>query len=138
MKLVAGYVAAMLFLGAMPMNLNAASSGYTYVHHPVSTDVAAAQFAFDRGLTMFFAYQPEEAEVAFREAARLDPGLAMAWWGVGLAIGPNINEAPTPEKTVKAAEALARGRLLAKGRATEAELDYVNALSARYTSAPNP
>ncbi len=111
---------------------------YTYVHHPVSTDVPAAQFAFDRGLTMFFAYQPEEAEVAFREAARLDPGLAMAWWGVGLAIGPNINEEPTPEKTVKAAEALARASLLAKTRATAAELDYVNALSVRYTTASEP
>jgi tetratricopeptide (TPR) repeat protein len=111
---------------------------YTYVHHPVSTDVPAAQFAFDRGLTMFFAYQPEEAEVAFREAARLDPGLAMAWWGVGLAIGPNINEEPTPEKTVKAAEALARASLLAKTRATTAELDYVNALSVRYTTASGP
>src|SRR5258707_10903588 len=111
--------------------LAAGGGGYTYVHHPVSTDIPAAQFAFDRGLTMFFAYQPEEAEVAFREADRLDPGLAMAWWGIGLAIGPNINEEPTPEKTVKAAEALARATLLAKTRATESELDYVNALSAR-------
>jgi hypothetical protein len=114
------------------------TSAYTYVHHPVSTDSRMAQFFFDRGLTMFFAYQPEEAEVAFREAARLDPSLAMAWWGVGLAIGPNINEQPTPEKTAKAAEALARASLLAKSRATEAELDYVNALSARYTSAASP
>jgi len=138
MRLVAGYVAALLFLGASPLHVNAASGGYTYVHHPVSTDVAAAQFAFDRGLTMFFAYQPEEAEVAFREAARLDPSLAMAWWGVGLAIGPNINEEPTPEKTIKAAEALARASLLAKTRATEAELDYVNTLSVRYTTAAEP
>src|SRR3569833_3354795 len=116
----------------------AGSGGYTYVHHPVSTDIPTAQFAFDRGLTLFFAYQPEEAEVAFREAARLDPDLAMAWWGVGLAIGPNINEQPTPEKTAKAAEALARASLLANARATEAELDYVKALSVRYTSAANP
>jgi hypothetical protein len=42
------------------------------------------------------AYQPEEAERAFRQAARLDPGLAMPWWGVGLIVGPNINEEPTP------------------------------------------
>jgi len=130
MRLVAGCLAA--------MQMSAAFGGYTYVHHPVSTDVPAAQFAFDRGLTMFFAYQPEEAEVAFREAARLDPGLAMAWWGVGLAIGPNINEQPTPEKTVKAAEALARASLLAKTRATPAEVDYVNALSLRYTLASEP
>jgi len=116
----------------------AGGGGYTYVHHPVSTDISTAQFAFDRGLTLFFAYQPEEAEIAFREAARLDPELAMAWWGIGLAIGPNINEQPTPEKTAKAAEALARASLLAKARATEAELDYVKALSVRYTSAASP
>jgi len=115
-----------------------ATGGYTYVHHPVSTDVPAAQFAFDRGLTMFFAYQPEEAEVAFREAARLDPSLAMAWWGVALAIGPNINQSPTPDMTLKAAEALARASLLAKSNATERELDYVNALSSRYTDTPAP
>jgi tetratricopeptide (TPR) repeat protein len=125
-------LAALLYVSA------AGGGGYTYVHHPVSTDIPTAQFAFDRGLTLFFAYQPEEAEVAFREAARLDPDLAMAWWGVGLAIGPNINEKPTLEKTAKAAEALTRANLLAKARATEAELDYVSALSARYTSAASP
>src|SRR3569832_2724039 len=100
-------LAALLYVTA------AGSGGYTYVHHPVSTDIPTAQFAFDRGLTLFFAYQPEEAEVAFREAARLAPALAMAWWGVGLAIGPNINGEPTSEKTVKAAAALARASLLA-------------------------
>ena len=98
----------------------------------------AAQFAFDRGLTMFFAYQPEEAEVAFREAARLDPGLAMAWWGVGLAIGPNINEEPTPEKTVEGCRGPRPSQLARKARATTAELDYVNALSVRYTTASEP
>ena len=35
---------------------------YTYVHHAVSTGVPAAQAAFDRGLTLVFAYNPEEAE----------------------------------------------------------------------------
>src|ERR1044072_952171 len=53
-------------------------TAYTYVRHPVSTDHPAAQAAFERGLTLVFAYQPEEAEQAFRQAARLDPGLAMA------------------------------------------------------------
>ena len=132
-RLASGLLAAVLSLSAA-----AAPGGYTYVHHPVSTDIPAAQFAFDRGLTMFFAYQLDEAEQAFRQAARLDPGLAMAWWGVGLSVGPNINEEPTPEKTVKAADALARANLLAKQRATESELDYVTALSARYSTAPDP
>ncbi|MFL6606589.1 MAG: tetratricopeptide repeat protein [Steroidobacteraceae bacterium] len=115
-----------------------AISAYTYVHHPVSTDIPAAQFSFDRGLTLFFAYQPDEAEQAFRQAARLDPTLAMAWWGVGLAVGPNINVEPTPEKTVTGADALARAALLAGERATESERDYIAALSTRYTTAAEP
>lgn len=116
----------------------AAAGGYTYVHHPVSTQVPAAQSAFDRGLTLLFAYQPEEGEQAFRQAARLDPALAMAWWGVALSVGPNINEPPTPEKTVTAADALARATDLAVKQASESERDYIAALSTRYSSAPNP
>jgi len=111
---------------------------YAYVHHPVSTDNPAAQFAFDRGLTMLFAYEHWEAQQAFRQAARLDPSLAMAWWGVGVSVGPNINWEPTPEATVTAAEALARATQLAAKRATESERDYIAALSTRYTSAPDP
>jgi hypothetical protein len=142
-RLAAGLIAAVLPLSAMaaqaPMvDSSPASSGYTYIHHPVSTDNPAAQFAFDRGLTMFFAYQPEEAERAFREAARLDPHLAMSWWGVGLSVGPNINEQPTPEKTITAADALARANLLVDKRGNESERDYVAALTARYTREPNP
>src|SRR4029077_13035006 len=109
-RLAAGLLAAVLSVSAAATPATPPPSGYTYVHHPVSTDIPAAQFAFDRGLTMFFAYQPDEAEQAFRQAARLDPSLAMAWWGVGLSVGPNINEEPTPEKTVKAADALARAK----------------------------
>ncbi|MBV8805554.1 MAG: hypothetical protein JO042_10910, partial [Sinobacteraceae bacterium] len=78
-----------------------AAGPYTYLHHPVSTDNAAAQLAFDRGLTLLFAYEPWEAEQSFRQAARLDPGLAMAWWGVGLSDGPNINVSPTAEMIAK-------------------------------------
>ena len=115
-----------------------APSTYTYVHHPVSTGNAAAQFAFDRGLTMIFAYEPREAQQAFRQAARLDPTLAMAWWGIGLSVGPNINMEPIPETTVTAADALARATLLAAKRATPSERDYIAALSTRYTSAPDP
>jgi tetratricopeptide (TPR) repeat protein len=123
---------------AMSGTVGADPAGYSYVHHPVSTDLPAAQFAFDRGLTMFFAYQPDEAQLAFRQAAKLDPDLAMAWWGVGLSIGPNINEGPKPEPTATAADALSRANLLAAKRATAPERDYIAALAIRYTKAPNP
>jgi tetratricopeptide (TPR) repeat protein len=132
-RLPSGYTA-----GAPSALPRTGSSGYTYIHHPVSTDLPAAQFAFDRGLTMFFAYQPDEAEQAFRQAAKLDPDLAMAWWGIGLSVGPNINEEPTPPKTATAADALSRATLLAAKHASASERDYIAALGVRYTSAANP
>jgi tetratricopeptide (TPR) repeat protein len=116
----------------------AAQAPYTYVHHVVSTAIPAAQFAFDRGLTLVFAYDGEEAERAFREAARLDPALAMAWWGIALAVGPDINSAPEPKSTHIAAESIARAKSLAETRATPEEREYIAALSARCSSEPKP
>ena len=111
---------------------------FTYVHHPVSTNNPAAQFAFDRGLTLAFAYSSQESDRAFREAARLDPSLAMAWWGIALAAGPDINTEPTIKATAAAAEAIARARLLAAQRATPEEREYIEALATRYSSDPKP
>jgi len=48
---------------------------------------------------MVLAYEQDEGERAFREAARLDPSLAMAWWGIALAVGPNINYPPDKKNT---------------------------------------
>src|ERR1700738_194903 len=90
---------------------------YTYIHHPVSTDIPAAQFAFDRGLTLVIAYEQDEGERAFREAARLDPSLAMAWWGIALAVGPNINYPPELKSTGVAAASMERAKVLAEKRA---------------------
>ena len=111
---------------------------YLYAHHAVSTSISAAQAAFDRGLTLTYAYQGEEAERAFREAAKLDPTLAMAWWGIALALGPDINTAPEVAATRKAAKAIARARLLAARRATQPERDYIEALAARYNEEKAP
>jgi tetratricopeptide (TPR) repeat protein len=123
---------------AAPATAGAALTPYTYLHHAVSTAMPAAQFCFDRGLTLVLAYDNEEAEVAFREAARLDPALAMAWWGIALALGPNINVDPSHKNTRLAADALARSRELAAAHATPIEREYIEALSARYTSDPHP
>jgi tetratricopeptide (TPR) repeat protein len=123
---------------AQSANSNPPPAPYSYIHHAVSTDVPAAQFAFDRGLTLVFAYQPDEAEQAFREAARLDPSLAMAWWGIALAVGPNINVEPELKSTGIAWESIARAQSLATKRATPEEREYVAALSARYSNDSKP
>jgi tetratricopeptide (TPR) repeat protein len=101
-------------------------------HRAVSTTNAAAQKAFDQGLMWAFAFNHGDAERAFREAARLDDGLAMAWWGVALVNGPHINNPYLSEEQARTAwEALGAARQR-RGRASEVEQALIDALGARY------
>ena len=63
-------------------------TGLGTLHMPVTTSVPQAQRFFDQGLRLLYAFNHAEAIRAFREAARLDPGLAMAYWGWAIALGP--------------------------------------------------
>src|SRR6187551_3793198 len=58
---------------------------------PVTTRSKLAQQFMNQGLNLSYAFNHAEAGRAFREAARLDPSLAMAYWGQALVLGPNIN-----------------------------------------------
>jgi tetratricopeptide (TPR) repeat protein len=101
----------------------------------VQTTAAAAQRYFDQGLMFMFAYNHDEAVRAFRQAADLDPGCAMAYWGVALASGMNYNDPSfTPAKAKAASAALARARAKAAGE-TAANKALIDALAARY---PDP
>src|SRR3954462_8080103 len=71
---------------------------------PVSTKNKQAQLFMNQGLNLAYAFNHAEAGRAFREAARLDPDLAMAYWGEALALGPNINAAMDPNNEAKALE----------------------------------
>src|SRR5215217_680803 len=66
-------------------------TGLGEVHHPVSTKNVEAQKFFDQGLAYLYAFNHEEAVRSFKRAAELDPSLAMARWGVALALGSNYN-----------------------------------------------
>jgi tetratricopeptide (TPR) repeat protein len=101
------------------------------LHHPISTMSEQAQRYFDQGLRLVYAFNHEEAIRAFEEAAKLDPNAPMPYWGVGLALGPNINSAMSKEDERRAIEAVkqARNRLAA---ASPAERAYIDALTKRY------
>src|SRR5688572_16767188 len=102
---------------------------------PVSTTDALAQRYVNQGLVLAYAFNHKEAERSFREAARLDPRCAMAWWGVGLVLGPHVNAAMKPEDAPKASEAVRKAQELASN-ATPRERDYIAALSTRYAEKP--
>jgi pimeloyl-ACP methyl ester carboxylesterase len=106
--------------------------------HPVSTRSAEAQRFFDQGLALVYAFNHEEAARSFRRAAELDPQLAMAHWGVALAVGPNYNEATVDAARVKTAyESVQKARALTAG-ATERERAYIAALATRFAPDAQP
>src|SRR5918993_1996354 len=99
---------------------------------PVSTKVPQALLFMNQGLNLVYGFNHAEAARAFAEASRLDPSLAMAYWGQALVLGPNINAAMDPENEAKA-QALAQKAVAMKGSATPREQAYIDALAVRYT-----
>jgi hypothetical protein len=97
----------------------------------VSTNVAQAQAAFDRGLFLYYAYNGDDAASAFAQAARLDPRLAMAYWGLALAAGPDLNTPITNDRFDRAATAVRRAVALEQA-ASPLERDFINAMALRY------
>jgi tetratricopeptide (TPR) repeat protein len=107
------------------------------VHHKVTTKSPEAQKYFDQGLAFIYAFNHDESVRAFKEAARLDPDMAMAYWGIALARGPNIN-LPQDEASGREAFEAMQKALALKGKVTEAERDYIDVLATRYSSDGRP
>jgi tetratricopeptide (TPR) repeat protein len=101
------------------------------LNHPVSTKSELAQRYFDQGLTFSFGFNHAEAVRSFKEAARLDPDCAMAYWGVALCLGPNINMPMDASAAPEAWEYLQKA-LAKKDKANKKEQAYIDALAKRY------
>jgi tetratricopeptide (TPR) repeat protein len=111
--------------------------GLSNLHHPVSTQNAEAQQFFDQGLRLVYAFNHEEAARSFHRAAELDAKLAMAWWGVALAVGPNYNLPVDPEHEKIAADAIDKAKSLGAS-APQIEKDYISALGKRFSHDAQP
>lgn len=106
---------------------------------PITTFRDDAQAYFDQGMRWMHAFNLEEAEASFREAARLDPACAMCRWGVAFSLGPHINLPALPERTAAAAGEIAEAvRLAATGpqAATEVERALIAAMAKRSSNPP--
>ncbi|HEX8292635.1 MAG TPA: hypothetical protein VF570_12815 [Pyrinomonadaceae bacterium] len=104
---------------------------------PVRTSVPEAQRFFDQGMILVYGFNHDEAARAFRRAAELDPRMAMAQWGLALALGPNYNETSIPPERMRAAhEAVGRGLALAAGGPAH-EREYLEALAKRFSGDPS-
>jgi pimeloyl-ACP methyl ester carboxylesterase len=103
------------------------------INHPVSTSNPEAQKFFNQGLAYVYAFNHEEAIRSFKQAAQLDPQLAMAYWGVSLAMGSNYNVPADGPALIEAYNNLQKAIALAP-KASEHDRAYINALSKRYSS----
>jgi tetratricopeptide (TPR) repeat protein len=110
-------------------------TGLGDLHHPVTTANPEAQKFFDQGLRLIYAFNHDEAARSFRHAAELDPKLAMAYWGVAEAVGPNYNDPADPDRFKQAHEAIQKAVDLSSG-ASSSERAYIMALAKRFPADP--
>ena len=114
-------------------------SGMGSLHHAITTKSPEAQKFFDQGLTLFYAFNFDEAARSFTRASQLDPQAAMPYWGVALAHGTNYNAgtyvSPASEKT--AYDALQEAKKLS-ATGPDVEKDYVDALARLFSNDSNP
>jgi tetratricopeptide (TPR) repeat protein len=103
----------------------------------ITTNSPEAQRYFNQGLAFLQGFNHGAAIRSFQAAAKLDPGCAMAHWGIALACGPHINFPLLPPP---AAELAWKELNLAQQHADNAspvERELIEALSHRYAN-PQP
>lgn len=106
-------------------------AGVGTLHHPVSTSNSEAQKFFDQGLRLIYAFNHDEAARSFQHAAELDPKLAIAYWGIAEAVGPNYNDPASDDRFLQAHQAIQKaGDLLAN--ASPSEQAYIHAMALRF------
>src|SRR5215831_20154634 len=95
-------------------------TGISNLHHPVTTSNPEAQKFFDQGLRLIYAFNHDEAARSFQRAADLDPKMAMAYWGIAEAVGPNYNDPASDERFKQAHELIEKAvSLSSSASATE-------------------
>ncbi len=118
---------------AQPVSLE---SGLGDVDLRVSTTNPEAQKFFNQGLAYIYGFNHEEGIRSFKRAAELDPQLAMANWGIALALGSNYNLQADAPQLKEAYANLQKAQALA-AKATEHERAYIDALAKRYSEDPS-
>ncbi|HYE62305.1 MAG TPA: tetratricopeptide repeat protein [Phycisphaerales bacterium] len=98
----------------------------------VTTSSPDAQRYFNQGLNWMYSFNHDEAIRSFEEAVRLDPGCAMAYWGIALCHGPHINAPVMTEDSTKAAWSALQKAKDAADNATPVEKALIDALASRY------
>ncbi len=76
---------------ALPASSAAPEFNVVQLPFTIASTSARARKMFNQGLVLAYGFNHDEAERSFRAAAEADPRCGIAWWGVALVMGPNIN-----------------------------------------------
>ena len=123
-----------LFLNHGPTELRSGLGSHPF---EVSTSSAEAQSYMDQGIAQIYGFQAADAYRSFRKAAELDPGLAMAHWGMALALGPDVNYGIDTNRNELAHESIQKAQTLAR-TSTPKERHLIAALATRYSEVEAP
>jgi tetratricopeptide (TPR) repeat protein len=98
----------------------------------ITTGSPDAQRWFDQGIQLLYGFNHDEAIRSFRQAATLDPGCAMCWWGVSYAHGLHINNPEMTAEQSQGGSEAAQEALRRLDDETPAEQALVRAVATRY------
>ncbi|MFC0514294.1 tetratricopeptide repeat protein [Mucilaginibacter angelicae] len=109
-----------------------ALKGWGNYQWKITTTSDSAQFYFNQGISMYYAFHSIEAIASFIKATRFDPECAMAWYGKSLAMGPTINYPNGYAPPADAYEASEKSKKLSPN-CTPLEKELITAMQQRYS-----
>src|ERR1700752_3249457 len=109
-------------------------SGIGDLDHSLTTTSPEEQKFFDQGLRLIYAFNHDDAARSFRRAAALDPRMAMAYWGIAEAVGPNYIDPASDERFQQAHEAIQKA-VDRSANVSASERDYILATARRFPAA---
>lgn len=122
-----------------PDKMNAGNApifkGLGKLNYKISTKSSKAQQYFNQGLTLLYAFNHGEAGRSFKAAIKADSTCAMAYWGLGMVLGPNYNAALNPTSLADINGAMDKALQYSAG-ASPREQALIRALSKRFPRQP--
>ena len=106
-------------------------NGLGNLQFAITTPSAKAQQYFNQGLTLLYGFNHSEAGRSFREMIRLDSTCAMAYWGLGMVLGPNYNAGLNAGLLIEINEVMDKAQRYAS-KTTVREQALIRALASRF------
>lgn len=102
----------------------------------ITTDSTAAQTYFDQGLAFLYGYNYDASIASFKAAASSDPDCGMAWWGVAMANGSDVDDEKEMARRASEAFKASKRALDCLRRASPVEQALIKAVGKRFDFSP--